>query len=558
MSKVPHVVYVLGGRTLDVELERKLLRMGKLPLSQLRNFSFSIVSLKRDLSNSPGGVAMYLAEVSSIEAGRALIDSADILIEFSSEAEIEPLISSTLSRVLAQGKHILVPAEHAWQGLSSSPQCHTFTPSSLEQVLLEVVRGVTAESLKDSAQISSPASLTEAQTQRPLRLLQILTSYEEAILQLYKAHPALGQMPFEGQVDALVQDGFNAAHILAPALRAHGFETGVIIANCKPAQEKWLAEQKVRVPLSRDWVREITKAQIAFYQPDIVYTNDPLTFEASFIESLTFRPKLMVGWRAAPIPGGISWKGYDLMVSNISGCREIMLALGAASVAPHNPGFPRWLADQLASRPHETDLVFAGSLTKGHQRRVEYVDFLARAVIDQANHGRRFSSEFYVGGDPQFIPPAVRSLNRGDCFGRRYFEALRRGRIVLDIRGSAISLHDPVSGKHYDMAGTESGSMRLFEGTGCGCLLLTDHHAGLSRYFEVGTEIVSFTNERDMVEKIAYFSAHPDEAARIAQRGHERCMREYSVEKHAEHFGHLLRASIEGREYPGLVRAGRQ
>jgi spore maturation protein CgeB len=409
-----------------------------------------------------------------------------------------------------------------------------------------------------SAQIDSATSRSTAPTTRPLRMLQIFTSYEESILQLYKAQPGLSLRPFDEQVDALVQDGFNAAHILAPALRAHGFETGVIVANSRPAQEKWLTEHKVLVPISRDWVKEITRAQIAFYQPDIVYTNDPLTFEAGFINSLPFRPRLMVGWRAAPIPGGISWAGYDLMVSNISGCREIMLALGAASVAPHNPGFPRWLAEKLVSQPHQTDVVFAGSLTKGHQRRVEYVDFLARSTIDQANHGRRFSSEFYVGGDPQFIPPAVRSLNRGDLFGRRYFEALRRGRIVLDIRGSAITLHDPVSGKHYDMAGTESGSMRLFEGTGCGSLLLTDHHAGLSRYFEVGKEIVSFSDERDMLEKIAFYAAHPEQAEVIAQAGHARCMRDHSVEKHAQRFAELLRASLEGLEFPGLVRAGQR
>lgn len=549
MKKVPHVVFALDGLALDPALEASLLKIGKLPLSQPNNFSFSILSSHRELSGAPGGIAMYVVFPNSAEERSSLISGADIVLELPFSLKNSPDRSHLLMQALARGQSVVSP-ELAGQ---AHPRFFSFSGDTAEPALLKALNG--PQTGNSPIAVSQP-KLAEplSTTARPLRLLQILTSYEEAILQLYKAMPALATQPFEHQVEALVQDGFNAAHILAPALRTFGFETGVIIANCRPAQEKWIHEQKVVLPLSRDWIKEIVRQQIAFYQPDVVYTNDPLTFEASFIGSLPFRPRLMVGWRAAPIPGGISWDGYDLMVSNISGCREIMLALGAKSAAPHSPGFPQWLASRLVQQPHQIDVVFAGSLTKGHQRRVEYVDCLARAVIDQANHGRRFSAEFYVGGDPIFIPPAVQSLNRGDLFGRRYFEALRRGRMILDVRGSAIALHDPVSGKHYDMAGSESGSMRLFEATGSCCMLLTDHHEGLSKYFEVGKEIVSFTDERDLVEKIAYYAAHPHECEAIARRGHERCMRDYSVEKSAERFGLLVRACLENREFPGLVR----
>jgi hypothetical protein len=71
-------------------------------------------------------------------------------------------------------------------------------------------------------------------------------------------------------------------------------------------------------------------------------------------------------------------------------------------------------------------------------------------------------------------------------------------------------------------------TMRIFEGTACGALLLTDSIAnGLDQLFAIGKAIVVYQDDADLLEKIAYYLAHDDERARIAQEGQRRTVREH-------------------------------
>lgn len=66
-------------------------------------------------------------------------------------------------------------------------------------------------------------------------------------------------------------------------------------------------------------------------------------------------------------------------------------------------------------------------------------------------------------------------------------------------------------------------TMRVFEGTACGALLLTDSVAnGLEDLFELGHEIVVFQDDQDLIDKIDYYLSHPEEREQIARAGYER------------------------------------
>ncbi len=72
-------------------------------------------------------------------------------------------------------------------------------------------------------------------------------------------------------------------------------------------------------------------------------------------------------------------------------------------------------------------------------------------------------------------------------------------------------------------------TMRVFEGTASGALLLTDSIAnGLEELYEPGREIVTFEDDADLLEKIAYYLAHEEERARIAQAGHQRAITQHT------------------------------
>ncbi len=71
-------------------------------------------------------------------------------------------------------------------------------------------------------------------------------------------------------------------------------------------------------------------------------------------------------------------------------------------------------------------------------------------------------------------------------------------------------------------------TMRIFEGTACGALVLTDSIAnGLNQLFEVGKEIIIYQDDAELLDKIAYYLAHDEERERIAQAGQRRTWQQH-------------------------------
>jgi hypothetical protein len=77
-------------------------------------------------------------------------------------------------------------------------------------------------------------------------------------------------------------------------------------------------------------------------------------------------------------------------------------------------------------------------------------------------------------------------------------------------------------------------TMRVFEGAACGALALTDSIAnGLSELFQVGTEIVTYADDAELLDMIIYYLAHDTEREQIAQAGRRRTLGEHTYEHRA-------------------------
>ncbi len=72
-------------------------------------------------------------------------------------------------------------------------------------------------------------------------------------------------------------------------------------------------------------------------------------------------------------------------------------------------------------------------------------------------------------------------------------------------------------------------TMRIFEGTACGAMVLTDSIAnGLDELFDIGREIVTYMDDADLLDKIAYYLAHGEEREAIARAGQRRTLAEHT------------------------------
>ena len=75
---------------------------------------------------------------------------------------------------------------------------------------------------------------------------------------------------------------------------------------------------------------------------------------------------------------------------------------------------------------------------------------------------------------------------------------------------------------------------RVFEVPAAGGFLLTQHADGIENFFVPGKEIATFTDVDDLRDKIRYYLAHDDERESIRRAGHERALKEHTLQRRFE------------------------
>ena len=96
------------------------------------------------------------------------------------------------------------------------------------------------------------------------------------------------------------------------------------------------------------------------------------------------------------------------------------------------------------------------------------------------------------------------------------FKLFNRSKIVLNF--------------HIGVAGDYAGNMRMFEVTGVGSCLLTDNKKNINDLFIPGSEVVTYDNPDDCIEKAKWLLNHEDERKKIALAGHQRTLKFHTVE----------------------------
>jgi glycosyltransferase involved in cell wall biosynthesis len=82
-------------------------------------------------------------------------------------------------------------------------------------------------------------------------------------------------------------------------------------------------------------------------------------------------------------------------------------------------------------------------------------------------------------------------------------------------------------------------TMRVFEGAACGALVLTDSvDNGLDELFNIGSEIVTYSDDADLLGKIARYLAHDEKRERIARAGQRRVLAEHT-------YGHRVQRVVD-------------
>ena len=82
--------------------------------------------------------------------------------------------------------------------------------------------------------------------------------------------------------------------------------------------------------------------------------------------------------------------------------------------------------------------------------------------------------------------------------------------------------------RHIDVSENYANNMRLYEATGCGAMLLTDHKDNLSALFRIGEEVVTYRTKEEAKDLIEHYVRDRVASSQIAAGGRNRTLTDHS------------------------------
>lgn len=431
-----------------------------------------------------------------------------------------------------------------------------------------------------------------------LRIANI--NYQGALDRLYAEKAGLRDAPYAEQLEGLFSLGMIYTDAFSRGLRKLGVEAEEVVADAAPIQLSWAREHGIDISLDdTDWRAKVVMAQIKEFRPDVVYFQD--------VHGLPHAYRRQVKEYCDSVRLTILHKGYPGQFDEMQDFDMVFMSMPSLVKMYRERGIPAELhyhgfngaIPQMLARigrdnpPKAHPLTFLGSSGYGHGAgHSSRYWTLARLFQETKITGfidERFSrgetkqpiSKKILGQVPEpLLRPASYALNRLPVAAARRTAAriniersCRSARAMIENKRIDNSVeppcpiseffpdrcHDPVYGLdmyevlasssvtfnlHANATGDSIGNLRMFEATGAGCCLLTDSGPNMGDLFEPDKEVVTYSSLEECLEKVRYLNDNPSVCEAIAKAGHERTMREHTIERRVENVHEFIRNNL--------------
>ena len=388
-----------------------------------------------------------------------------------------------------------------------------------------------------------------------MKVLMLWKYYPQYLSFFYEKNPHVNDLPFEDHRNKILDDNFGWPGELSRYMNEHGIETEFIIVNAESMQKNWAEENGFKSYSKNGWEKDIAMEQIKQFQPDVLWITSIFDYFGTFVNNALPYCKKVIAWVSCATPANLDVSGFtDLVTSHPEMLKDKQHLFNNVIVA--KPGFDSNILDKIGHIEKKYNVTFIGGITPDHSKRAEILAYLIENDIDlkvfgyfyeppdvgtwnflkqagkyisNPNNIRGAFNAFrhiYMQTDYQRDIEIIKKTHYGPVFGMEMYRALAASRISLNI--------------HIDVAGDHAGNIRLFETTGVGTCLLTEHSENIADLFEPGKEILTYSSKEELLDIIYKMLNQNDKIEVIAKAGQDRTLKDHTIEKMFNDIEHVF------------------
>ena len=382
-----------------------------------------------------------------------------------------------------------------------------------------------------------------------IRFLRVSSIYPLFVNQLNKKKK-FKNLGYEKTLEKVFEEDFSISNNITLELKKKNYECFEIIENLDFLQKKWLNEYG-----NKKSNENILIQQIKFYKPNVILLGNVNLASNNFIKQIRNKNflKLILCFHCAPLNKKIinNLKNIDCVITCTEGYKTKFDNLTKKKILLMHHAFNNKYKASLINYKRDIDIAFIGSLfvNKGlHSGRIEIIYELLKG-FKKKYVAINFSKYFLIHLFRFFIRLLFDSSIRGKnllykllyiylfskkpIFGSKMYEILKKSKILVNMH-----IEDTVY----------AGNMRLFEGTGCGCLLLTDNKKNLNKLFNLQKELVIYHDKNDLIKKINYYLKNLKNLSKIATTGKKKTLTQHNYQSRVKILDKFIKKSLKNEK----------
>jgi hypothetical protein len=334
-------------------------------------------------------------------------------------------------------------------------------------------------------------------TSDKLKIAIVDTYYPEFLKSCEKNAPMVGYCSYAQALDWILQECFGTFDAYSRGLTACGWETCDIIANSTWLWNLWRKE-------NGGGIDNVPLKIIDRFNPDVIFMQDLHAFTQRQLAVLK-DDYFLAGQCSCAWPGDHIVELYDIIFTSFPHYMERLTSLGVKAVFLPLAFDPevhhRLIAHGVLGGERGFPVSFVGGMSNQFGERARN---LHRVVDTLADSNIKFTVLGY--GNATFNVNEIWALPMYQLYGQ--------SKIVLNI--------------HHPAAQGFSNNLRMFEATGMGAMLLTEHSTNISDYFTPSVECVTYRSIDEAIDLIKFFLAHDNQRKAIAQAGQRHTLTEHT------------------------------